>query len=137
MRAIKRDGAVGECATIVPRTIRQRAAQRAGVQLYTGLKGEARVRGHSGNKEYERCDQLAKQAAQRPGLPADEGYESGAYPLPKCLAGGQGSEGISEYRLFSVLDLPSEHFPKLIKNTCKKGLTDFLCLSYDDHAPRS
>ena len=46
---------------------------------------------------HERCDQLAKQAAQRPGLPADEGYESGAYPLPTCPAGGLESEGISEY----------------------------------------
>lgn len=33
------------------------------------------VRGHSGNRENERCDQLATQAAARPGLPADERYE--------------------------------------------------------------
>jgi ribonuclease HI len=34
------------------------------------------VRGHAGNPENERCDQLAVQAAQRENLPADEGYES-------------------------------------------------------------
>jgi len=32
------------------------------------------VRGHSGHRENERCDVLAKAAAQKPGLPADEGY---------------------------------------------------------------
>ncbi|MDY7001921.1 MAG: RNase H family protein, partial [Thermodesulfobacteriota bacterium] len=32
------------------------------------------VRGHSGNKENERCDVLAKQAADKPGLPRDEGF---------------------------------------------------------------
>lgn len=33
------------------------------------------VRGHSGNRENERCDQLAVAAAQQPNLPADEVYE--------------------------------------------------------------
>lgn len=33
------------------------------------------VRGHSGNKENERCDALAVAAAQQPNLPADEIYE--------------------------------------------------------------
>jgi len=32
------------------------------------------VRGHSGNIENERCDQLAVAAAQQPNLPVDEGY---------------------------------------------------------------
>ncbi len=32
------------------------------------------VKGHSGNKENERCDVLAVAAAQRPNLPEDEGY---------------------------------------------------------------
>jgi ribonuclease HI len=35
------------------------------------------VKGHAGNPGNERCDQLATQAAARPDLPADEGYESG------------------------------------------------------------
>ena len=35
------------------------------------------IRGHSGNKENERCDQLAVTAAQQPNLPSDEDYESG------------------------------------------------------------
>jgi ribonuclease HI len=33
------------------------------------------VEGHAGHPENERCDQLSVQAAQRRGLPADEGYE--------------------------------------------------------------
>ena len=33
------------------------------------------VRGHSGNPENERCDQLATQATAQRGLPADERYE--------------------------------------------------------------
>ena len=36
------------------------------------------VRGHAGNKENERCDQLAVAASQRPHLPADEAYERGS-----------------------------------------------------------
>ncbi len=35
------------------------------------------VRGHAGNPENERCDQLAVNAAQTPGLPPDEGYAPG------------------------------------------------------------
>ena len=34
------------------------------------------VKGHAGNPENERCDQLAVQAAQQLELPEDEGYES-------------------------------------------------------------
>lgn len=34
------------------------------------------VKGHAGNPENERCDQLAVAAAERPNLPADEGYEN-------------------------------------------------------------
>jgi ribonuclease HI len=33
------------------------------------------VRGHASNIENERCDELANDAARRPGLPQDEGYE--------------------------------------------------------------
>lgn len=33
------------------------------------------VKGHAGNPENERCDQLAVAAAERPNLPADLGYE--------------------------------------------------------------
>lgn len=40
------------------------------------------VKGHAGNPENERCDQLAVQAATGPGLLIDEGYESNmANPL--------------------------------------------------------
>lgn len=34
------------------------------------------VKGHAGNGENERCDELAVEAALRPNLPADTGYES-------------------------------------------------------------
>jgi ribonuclease HI len=34
------------------------------------------VKGHAGNPGNERCDQLATQAANRPDLPADDGYET-------------------------------------------------------------
>ena len=34
------------------------------------------VRGHAGNTENERCDQLAVQAAQQNNLPIDDGYET-------------------------------------------------------------
>ncbi|MDF1513725.1 MAG: ribonuclease HI, partial [Anaerolineae bacterium] len=33
------------------------------------------LRGHSGNHDNERCDQLAKQAAQQQNLPPDKAYE--------------------------------------------------------------
>lgn len=33
------------------------------------------VKGHAGNRENERCDQLAVAAAESPSLPADTGYE--------------------------------------------------------------
>jgi len=44
------------------------------------------VRGHAGHPENERCDQLALQAAQRPDLPPDMGYEGAA-------ADGSGAPG--------------------------------------------
>jgi ribonuclease HI len=34
------------------------------------------VKGHAGNLENERCDQLAMAALRQPNLPADEGYEN-------------------------------------------------------------
>lgn len=34
------------------------------------------VRGHAGQRENERCDELAVAAATRPGLPADPGFEA-------------------------------------------------------------
>ncbi len=34
------------------------------------------VKGHAGNRENERCDRLAWQAANQSGLPVDTGYES-------------------------------------------------------------
>ncbi len=34
------------------------------------------IRGHAGNAENERCDQLATGAARQRGLPVDEGYEA-------------------------------------------------------------
>lgn len=33
------------------------------------------VRGHAGHTDNERCDTLAKEAAEQPNLPPDEGYE--------------------------------------------------------------
>ena len=33
------------------------------------------VKGHAGNMDNERCDQLASQMARRRNLPVDEGYE--------------------------------------------------------------
>lgn len=35
------------------------------------------VRGHAGNRENERCDELSVRAAQAPALARDEGYEPG------------------------------------------------------------
>ena len=50
------------------------------LEVYKKHKVEFRwVKGHAGNVENERCDQLAVQAAELPGLPADKGYESGLY----------------------------------------------------------
>jgi ribonuclease HI len=39
------------------------------------------VRGHNAHPENERCDVLAREAAQAEGLPADQGYESSPSPL--------------------------------------------------------
>ena len=41
------------------------------------------VRGHAGNPENERCDQLAVQAAYGKDLPADEGYETPVVVQPR------------------------------------------------------
>ena len=35
-----------------------------------------KVRGHAGNMENERCDRLAREAAEQRDLPEDSGYES-------------------------------------------------------------
>ena len=44
------------------------------------------IRGHAGHRENERCDRLCRQAARRPELPPDEGYESPP-PPPGSLFG--------------------------------------------------
>ena len=41
------------------------------------------VRGHAGDPENERCDQLAVKAAHRKNLPADEGYETPLVVQPR------------------------------------------------------
>jgi ribonuclease HI len=41
------------------------------------------VKGHAGDLENERCDQLSTQAAQMPDLPPDEGYESPPWLNPQ------------------------------------------------------
>ena len=41
------------------------------------------VKGHAGNPQNERCDQLAVEAAHQTGLPVDEGYESPSEVKPK------------------------------------------------------
>ena len=41
------------------------------------------VRGHAGNPENERCDQLAVQAAHQEDLPIDQGYESPTTVQPR------------------------------------------------------
>ena len=38
------------------------------------------VKGHAGHPLNERCDELAVEAGQGPGLPADEGYEAAVGP---------------------------------------------------------
>lgn len=43
------------------------------------------VKGHAGNAENERCDQLSTQAAQRDDLPADEIYEANQQPQSGVL----------------------------------------------------
>jgi ribonuclease HI len=40
------------------------------------------VRGHNGQAENERCDRLAKLAAQKNNLPPDEGYEHSVHAQP-------------------------------------------------------
>lgn len=50
------------------------------IEAYKKHKVDFRwVKGHAGNVENERCDQLAVQAAEMAGLAADQGYESGLY----------------------------------------------------------
>ncbi len=39
------------------------------------------VKGHEGHAENERCDQLANEAAAKPNLPIDEGYENPPHRL--------------------------------------------------------
>jgi ribonuclease HI len=39
------------------------------------------VKGHAGNRENERCDELSVAAARQPNLPADEVYER-SHPKP-------------------------------------------------------
>ena len=47
------------------------------LELLEGHEVEFRwVRGHAGNRENERCDRLAVQAAKGRGLPRDEGYKA-------------------------------------------------------------
>ena len=41
------------------------------------------VRGHAGDPENERCDQLAVQAAHGKDLPPDEGYETPVVVQPR------------------------------------------------------
>ena len=43
------------------------------------------LRGHAGNPENERCDRLAKQAANRSDLPPDTGYENPVQAQPGLL----------------------------------------------------
>lgn len=50
------------------------------LEIYKKHKVEFRwVKGHAGNVENERCDQLAVRAAEMANLAADTGYESGLY----------------------------------------------------------
>ena len=50
------------------------------LESYKKHKVEFRwVKGHAGNVENERCDQLAVKAAEMANLAADQGYESGMY----------------------------------------------------------
>lgn len=50
------------------------------LESYKKHKVEFRwVKGHAGNTENERCDQLAVRAAEMANLAADQGYESGLY----------------------------------------------------------
>lgn len=44
------------------------------------------VRGHAGNRENERCDQLAMAALRQPNLPVDDGYENKPETKEKCPA---------------------------------------------------
>jgi ribonuclease HI len=40
------------------------------------------VKGHAGNPDNERCDQLAQEAARQPDLPPDIAYEAGETQTP-------------------------------------------------------
>lgn len=44
------------------------------------------VRGHAGDPDNERCDELAEAAARQPDLPADAGYESPGLPPGSLFA---------------------------------------------------
>lgn len=50
------------------------------------------VRGHAGNRHNEICDALATAAADRPGLPPDEGYEASQRPGDLVNSGRRGRE---------------------------------------------
>ena len=43
------------------------------------------VKGHAGNRENERCDRLATEAAQQSNLPVDRGFEAGPAPTARLL----------------------------------------------------
>jgi ribonuclease HI len=43
------------------------------------------VKGHAGHRENEHCDRLAVQAAQRPNLPPDEGYQADLTTHGLCI----------------------------------------------------
>lgn len=51
------------------------------------------VRGHAGNAENERCDQLARRAAGQDVLPVDEGYAVVRPGLVPSRLAGEGSRG--------------------------------------------
>ena len=46
------------------------------------------VKGHAGNRENERCDELSTRAARQPNLPIDAGYENEPDPDTGALFDG-------------------------------------------------
>jgi len=53
------------------------------------------VKGHAGNTENERCDELSRTAADKPNLPRDHGYEVAAF-LRDRRSSGTGSMDFSD-----------------------------------------
>jgi ribonuclease HI len=51
------------------------------------------VRGHAGNIENERCDQLATEAARQPNLPPDPGYDRSTAADPTLMPGHGAADG--------------------------------------------